>query len=90
MEVNCREKIHSLFRTYVREKMYLNETHKWKRDLFFSHVAIFEKNFRIDEYDYDVEFVATCVTLMPSDSVPSGKKYSVRKQIDKRRIFIIH
>lgn len=64
-------------RTYVKEKIYLNESSDASKELISTHLAIFEMSYGFGDRVKEYEYVASCITFMSAEKVPSGKKYSV-------------
>ena len=71
--------IYLYFRTFKKELIYMNVTSDARNDLVLTHLGVFENSIRVEEIDYEFEFVTSCVTLMSNSQVPAGKKHNVMK-----------
>lgn len=50
------------------------------------HLAIFEMSVTYFDNDFNLDYVASCVTFMSEDRVPSGTKYNVTYHIWSKNI----
>ena len=55
----------------------MNKTSNGREDVVLTHLAVFENSIRLEESDYEQEYVTSCVTLMSNSRVPEGKQHNV-------------
>lgn len=64
-----------MFRSYEENKIYVNGTNNVTNEVFSSHLSILEK---FDSVGGNFKAAASCITFMPNERVPVGKKFNVR------------
>ena len=66
-----------MLRSYEEDKIYVNGTNNVTNEVFSSHFSILERS---DSESGQFKAAASCITFMPNERVPVGKKYHVRNK----------
>ena len=70
-----------MLRSYEKEELFANEAINVSKDVAFKHMAVFEVAYHWGWGSAVREYLASCVTLTPSDRVLAGNTYNVGTEL---------